>query len=414
MHDPDFIPCTARDYLPEHLRAEAAETAIRINPANRPRFLGLANIFASTAQLIKPTIQHLAVVTTKYWGKQVRLTVSFVDNPEPELQRKILNYMNAWGKYGDILFTLVPRGGQVRIARSEPAYYSYLGTDILHIPQHQHTMMLGGFTLRTSEREFTRVVKHETGHTLGFPHEHMRPELVNQLDIEKTVRYFQRTQGWSPQETMQQVLTPLNQSSIRGTPDADQDSIMCYQLPGDITKTGQPIRGGADINAIDAEFVGKLHPLPNQPPPSPPPPGPQAEGQIVFGVDMSKRLISIKAPDGWRAKPAAAEEQEHNMDTPSKALQLADQLEAELTTDVVEGAQAGIFTAIASVRKIIAAVKAGDMDAARQGVCELLCAEEASGGGTGISFQLAGRGINWKRLFEVLGELLPFILGVAS
>jgi hypothetical protein len=56
-----------------------------------------------------------------------------------------------------------------------------------------------------------------------------------------------------------QVLTPLDQNSIIGTP-ADQDSIMCYQLPGSITRDGDPISGGTDINATDAAFCARLYP----------------------------------------------------------------------------------------------------------------------------------------------------------
>ena len=44
-----------------------------------------------------------------------------------------------------------------------------------------------------------------------------------------------------------------------GTP-PDQTSIMCYQLPGSITKDGQPILGGTDINATDATFAGGIYP----------------------------------------------------------------------------------------------------------------------------------------------------------
>jgi hypothetical protein len=57
----------------------------------------------------------------------------------------------------------------------------------------------------------------------------------------------------------QQVLTPLSEDSIMGTP-PDQDSIMCYQLPGSITRDGQPIRGGSDINATDHAFAGDIYP----------------------------------------------------------------------------------------------------------------------------------------------------------
>jgi len=57
----------------------------------------------------------------------------------------------------------------------------------------------------------------------------------------------------------QQVLTPLDARTIIGT-EPDQDSIMCYQLPGEITRDGKPIRGGTDINQSDAAFSGLIYP----------------------------------------------------------------------------------------------------------------------------------------------------------
>jgi hypothetical protein len=55
------------------------------------------------------------------------------------------------------------------------------------------------------------------------------------------------------------VLTPLEEREIIATP-ADQTSIMCYQLPGAITKDGRPILGGVDINPTDYAFAGKVYP----------------------------------------------------------------------------------------------------------------------------------------------------------
>src|SRR5450631_473968 len=81
-----------------------------------------------------------------------------------------------------------------------------------------------------------RVVRHETGHTLGCPHEHLRKELVDKIDPEKAIEYFAREDGWSAEETRQQVLTPLEKASLIGTAHDDPRSIMCYQISGEITK----------------------------------------------------------------------------------------------------------------------------------------------------------------------------------
>ena len=116
---------------------------------------------------------HLALLTAKYWGSGgVRLTVGFLDGPEAALRTRILSHMNAWGAFCNVRFTEVAMDPQVRIARTAgDGYWSYLGTDILHIGANQPTMNLDSFTMNTPDSEFHRVVRHETGHTLGFPHE---------------------------------------------------------------------------------------------------------------------------------------------------------------------------------------------------------------------------------------------------
>jgi hypothetical protein len=175
------------------------------------------------------------------------------------LRDRILSHMNAWSKTIGITFAYTSGVGQVRISRRGSGYWSYLGTDVLLIPHNRPTMNLQGFSMSTPESEYKRVVRHETGHTLGFPHEHMRQELVDRIDPAKAYDYFRRTQGWPPSTVDEQVLTPLNSRSIIGTP-ADQTSIMCYQLPGSITRDGRPITGGNDINATDYAFAGRIYP----------------------------------------------------------------------------------------------------------------------------------------------------------
>jgi len=251
------LPCTPKR-LPQSEWEKAADTATAINPVNRPPIHRLMRIMPGFA----PTRARLSVLTTKYWGaKGVRLTVGFLDSPSPELRKRILLHMNAWGKYANVTFVPSSTSPQVRIARTPgDGHWSYLGTDVLHIRKDEPTMNLDSFTLSTSESEYKRVVRHETGHTLGFPHEHMRRELVAKIDEAKAIEYFGRTQGWSPDEVREQVLTPLEQSSLLATPSADARSIMCYQLPGAVTRDGQPILGGADIDKWDREFIALIYP----------------------------------------------------------------------------------------------------------------------------------------------------------
>jgi hypothetical protein len=269
------MPGCSVKYLPPHKVVEAAKTATSINPANAPR---VSNIV--------PKPEHLALLTSKYWGANgVNLTVSFLDTTDGALIDRIVQHMNAWGSYCNAKFTHVGIGGQVRIARQTgDGYWSYLGTDILHIPANQPTMNLEAFSMSTPESEYHRVVRHETGHTLGFPHEHMRQELVDRLDPARTIAYFMRTQGWTAQVVQEQVLTPLDPSSIRATTLADQDSIMCYQLPAEITRDGQPIRGGVDIDQLDQQFAASLYPLAVDPGNPPPPVKPGGNPAVIAAL----------------------------------------------------------------------------------------------------------------------------------
>ena len=288
-----FIPCTLKT-LPEALVIKAALAAIECNPVNRPVVdTGL-------------TVARIAALTSKYWGAGgVTLTVGFpFDNPPKDLRAKIISHMNSWSQDGrsNIKFAETSGTAQVRIARTKSSgYWSYLGVDVLSIPKNQPTMNLDSFTMNTPDREFFRVVRHETGHTLAFPHEHMRADLVARLDRAKTITYFRQTQGWSEQETMQQVLTPLSEASLMATP-ADQTSVMCYQLPGSITKDGKPIPGGNDINESDLAFAAKIYPSvvsPPEPPVPPTPPVDVATTMIILGQsgkEMSRYKLTRITP----------------------------------------------------------------------------------------------------------------------
>jgi hypothetical protein len=250
-------PCTIR-ILPKELWASAAETAIKINPANAPAVHQLKMAMPDT--VIEP--DKLALLTAKYWGVGgVRLTVGFMDNPPADLRARILSHMNAWGIFGNVQFIETTQNPQVRIARTAgDGFWSYLGTDVLSIPANRPTMNLDSFSMSTPDSEFFRVIRHETGHTLGFPHEHMRSEIVDGIDREKAIAYFMRTQGWSRDQVIAQVLTPLNQSALISTAHADPNSIMCYWLPAEVMKNGTAIPGGRDIDTQDGQFASQVYP----------------------------------------------------------------------------------------------------------------------------------------------------------
>ena len=251
--------CTTR-LLPKEQRVEAAIHAVTTYAKNLPAG-------ASLDDLLREDGDRLALDVSKWWGPSVDLTVGFLDNPSRELRDKILLHLNAWARDAAVRFHEVTTDPVVRISRltehDHPGlggYWSWEGTDIDTIAADEPTMNLEGFTVTTPDSEFRRVVRHEAGHSLGFPHEHLRQELVSRLDREKVIADYMATQGWSEQEVIDQVLTPLEESSIFGTALVDETSIMCYQIEGELTLDGVPIIGGVDITETDHRFAALVYP----------------------------------------------------------------------------------------------------------------------------------------------------------
>ena len=252
------VPGCSIKALPRRLLMRSADHAMRINPVNAPMAapIGAGSDFGVSDPM------SIAVMTAKYFGPSPRqLTVSFMETTPADLRARIINHMNAWTQSGCISFVETSGTGDVRISREGNGYWSYLGTDVLLIPKNRPTMNLQAFTMNTRESEYKRVVRHETGHTLGFPHEHMRKELIARIDPKKAYLFFLADQGWNKAMVDAQVLRPLDQASILGTA-PDQTSIMCYQLPASITKDGKPVIGGTDINTTDYKFAGQIYPKP--------------------------------------------------------------------------------------------------------------------------------------------------------
>ena len=260
-----IIVCRPKS-LPIEKHDAAARRAIEINPDNELE----SRTVARTPIGRRGGPRRIVVVKGRKWpATGVRLSVSFLDGPSTALRTRILKHMNAWGEQANVLFSETKGVGKVRIARfdsppKDAGYWSYIGTEILEIDDDEPTFNLDSFTMRTSESEFRRVVRHEAGHTLGFDHEHMRSEIVNRIDRAKAFAFFDKDQGWSKKEVEDQVLTPLVKKSIMGTTEADPLSIMCYQLPGKIMKDGKPVPGGTDINPNDFAFAKSLYPKPKR------------------------------------------------------------------------------------------------------------------------------------------------------
>lgn len=272
------IGCVVKE-LPARLAVKAARLAVQENPVNAP---------AGPA----PDPSEAAVLTGKYWGPAgaADLPTAFMEPAAADLKERILSHLNAWNIDGraNVRFRLTdsPGSAVIRITRSGNQYASYLGTDCKLIPKAEPTMWLGGFTMNTSESEYRRVVRHEAGHALGMPHEHLRRAIVLRLDEAKTIALFKQTQGWSEAQIRGNVLTPVEETALFDPTAPDEAGVMAYFLPGSITKDGRPIPGGSDINPTDAGYVVKIYPPPAAPP------GPE-DIRVVVRVVGGRRTVSL-------------------------------------------------------------------------------------------------------------------------
>ena len=240
----------------------ATQKAVEIDPP--PNNASLEGLRKAMPEFV-PRPEQLAVKTTNCWGAEgVYLTVGFLDSPPRDLKARILSLMNDWSKTGNIQFVETNTNPQVRITLDpDKGNWSYVGTYILSPDlANRPTMNLAALTRRDiSDDRFNRVVLHETGHTLGFPHEHLRRGLVERIDRDKAIAYYQR-QGWTLETINKNVLEPLEESSIMGSTPTDPTSIMSYPIPGEITKDGNPIVSGTEISSSDREFVAQIYPKP--------------------------------------------------------------------------------------------------------------------------------------------------------
>jgi hypothetical protein len=281
--------------LPPEKQAIARQVAERINPANAlaPARMAMTPIVGGGVPTIEPPAR-LVLFDASYWGiGGVDLTVGFMETISTELRERILEHFNIWGRYCNARFVYSTSSPHVRISRDTWGYWSYLGTDILTVSAVLPTMSLGGFTMSYPESEFKRVIRHEVGHTMGFHHEQLRAEIVERLDEEATIEYFANVYGWPEDRTRFNVLTPLDPDDITASASADERSIMCYQLPAEITLDNTAIPGGKDITATDAAFAQTVYPgIANPaPPPPPPPPSGFEEGILVGDITWVSRPV---------------------------------------------------------------------------------------------------------------------------
>lgn len=232
--------------IPAELLEQMRLHAIEMNPANAPQF--------------DPDNPLEGAAETKYlWPNGKIVTVCFLEG-DPAVQQRIEPIVHEWSQYANITFQFVkgpsadirisfdPKGGSWSYLGVQSNFFWYWG---------KPSMNFGWLTPTTEEEEYRRVVLHEFGHALGLIHEHLSPSVTIPWDEQKVYDYFERTNGWSQEQTRTQVLNRIQADKYTRF---DIDSIMLYSFPAELTKDGSSTPWNTELSAMDKEFIGQLYP----------------------------------------------------------------------------------------------------------------------------------------------------------
>ncbi|NOU31120.1 MAG: hypothetical protein HOO96_24740 [Polyangiaceae bacterium] len=171
--------------------------------------------------------------------------------------------MNRWSEHGAVEFYREsdPAKATIRVARRPgKGLWSAIGREIEKVDPQEPTMNLEGITNDTTEADLQRIVVHEAGHSLGMQHEHLRAEVIKNLDPQVVRIWFGIRTGWTPDRIKRELLTPIEAGSAYASSAFDNKSIMCYSIPRIACHDGQAIPGGERIDPIDAELISNVYP----------------------------------------------------------------------------------------------------------------------------------------------------------
>jgi hypothetical protein len=210
-----------------------------------------------------PGRARMAIIVASEWQPGSTLSVRFLDG-DPLVKQKVEMVAHGWEDHANVRFAFGERAdAQIRISFQEEGSWSYLGKDALQIPATQPTMNYGWLTADSEDQEYSRVVLHEFGHALGAVHEHQSPGVTIPWDTKAVYAYY-ALQGWSKDDTDQNVLIPYSPEGIQFSV-FDRASIMLYAVDNRLTIGDWQVGWNRDLSEQDKAFIRNRYPFDAKP-----------------------------------------------------------------------------------------------------------------------------------------------------
>lgn len=212
----------------------------------------------SIMNLIRTDPAEIFSDNRKLWKTGTVLKVSFLDG-ERFIQDKVIQFAKEWENYVNIQFDFgdYKEDAHIRISFKGEGSWSYIGTDCL-LEKNKPTMNYGWFDQNTSDDEYSRVVLHEFGHALGFPHEHQSPVGNIPWDPKKVYEYYSKL-GWDESKVNKNVLEKYDRSFTNFS-DFDSQSIMLYAIPEELTIGDFKTEWNTHLSDTDKEYASRWYP----------------------------------------------------------------------------------------------------------------------------------------------------------
>ncbi|KAJ3488067.1 hypothetical protein NLI96_g3098 [Meripilus lineatus] len=100
------------------------------------------------------------------------------------------------------------------------------------------------------------AILHESGHALGFLHEHQSPARSGKLTFNEFVyEYFRIMEGWSDKVTRDNVTQVVEEREIDNYTEFDTKSIMMYDIPASCNHQGSTIEPNSELSEVDKAFA---------------------------------------------------------------------------------------------------------------------------------------------------------------